>query len=80
MFKYALAIKPVVVAGGIDGLDEQRKEIFRAVLTFMSTMIKQAKEVESVEITEDFNLVVTAKEDVEEILRKIGENAVITRL
>ena len=43
-------------------------------------MIKQAKEVESVEITEDFNLVVTAKEDVEEILRKIGENAVITRL
>ena len=80
MFKYALAIKPVVVAGGIDGLDEQRKEIFRAVLTFMSTMIKQAKEVESVEITEDFNLVVTAKDDVEEILRKIGENAVITRL
>lgn len=80
MFKYALAIKPVVLAGGIGGLDEQRKEIFRAVLDFMSTMIKQANEVESVEITKDFTLVVTAKEDVEETLRKIGENAIITRL
>lgn len=80
MHKYALAIKPVVLAGGIDGLDEQRKEIFRAVLDFMSTMIKQAQEVETVEVTEDFTIVVTAKEDVEETLRKIGDNAIITKL
>jgi len=80
MYKYALALKPVVIAGGIEGLDEQRKEVFKALLEFMSTMIKQAEEVEEVEITKDFTLVVTATQDVEETLKKIGANAIITQL
>ena len=80
MYEYAMALQPIVIAGGIDGLDAQRKEVFKGLLEFMATMIRQAKEVESVIINEDFTLIVTAKEDIEATLKKIGSNAIISRL
>lgn len=80
MYKYAISLRPVVAAGGVIGLDDKRKMIFEGVLQFMSKLIQSAQEVESSEITEDFTILVTAKQDITDSLKKLGGNAIITAL
>ena len=80
MFKYAIALKPVVLAGGIDGLTEDKRKAFEGMVFFMAKLIECAQEVESVEIRPDFSLIVSAKEEVEQLLKKIGDNAIVRRL
>lgn len=79
-FKYAISLRPIVAAGGIQGLDEGRRSIFHGLLTFVSSLIKSAEEVSSAEITDDYTIIVIAKSEIEESLRKIGQNTIITRL
>jgi len=80
MHKYAIALKPVVAAGGIEGLDQSRKLIFQSALALIARLIETAQEVENVETTEDFNLIVSAKEDIGVSLQKLAGNAIITKI
>lgn len=81
MFVYALALRPVVAAGGLEALDESKKMMFQGILHFMSKMIQASDEVDSVDVLEDSSLLIKANKDVYDILKKkLGENAIITRI
>jgi hypothetical protein len=80
MFVYAIALKPVILAGGVEGLDENKKKVFEGMLYFMARLIECAQEVEEVKINEDYTIVVKSESDVHASLKRLGENAVITQL
>lgn len=79
-FKYVIALKAVVLAGGIDGLDDTRKSIFQGTLQFIAHLIKASNEVSAADITDDFSIIVTADSEVEETLKKIGDSVIVKRL
>lgn len=80
MHKYVIALKPVVLAGGIDALDPTRKMIFQGTLQFIAHLIRAAKEVESAEITDEFSIVVSAESEIEDTLKRIGDTVIVKKL
>jgi|AntAceMinimDraft_13_1070369.scaffolds.fasta_scaffold03115_3 hypothetical protein len=81
MFSYAVALKPVVLAGGIENLDETKKALFKALLEMTSHFFKATPEIDDVEIRDDFTLVLKSSVDVWDIISgRLGESAIVSRL
>jgi len=80
MHKYAISLRPVVAAGGIDALDESRRLIFQGAVLFMSKLIQSADEVSSSVVTDDYTIVVEATQDVSEVFKKLGDKVIVTKL
>jgi hypothetical protein len=80
MFKYQLSLKPVVQNGGVEGLEPARQLLFRGVLSFVAKLIESAEDVDDVQITSDNKLIITAKSDVSEALKRLGGNAIVEKL
>jgi hypothetical protein len=80
MYNYAIALRPVVAAGGIDALDENKKSMFEGTLVFVSKFLETAQEIDKVTITEDYNLIIKANKEVYPLLKGISENIIVTQL
>jgi len=81
MYKYAVALKPVVVAGGVEGLDESKRLMFDSLLNVLAQFFKSTPEIDDVEIREDFTMVIHANKDVwDTISGKLGKSAIVSKL
>jgi hypothetical protein len=80
MYTYVITLRPVVAAGGIEGLDENRKKMFEGILLFASKFLETAQEVDEVTMTEDYALIVKANSEVYDMLKNISENVIVTQL
>lgn len=81
MYKYAIGLKPVIVAGGIEGLEDDKKAMFGALIGMLSKFFESTPEIDKVEVTEDYTMILNANKDVWDVIHgKLGQNAVVSRL
>ena len=80
MFKYKMSLKQLEVYGGIDVLDEKRKEIFWYSLNLTASLLKNTEEIDNVIVGEDYSLLIEANKDVEEMLSKMHQYVCIKKV